>query len=284
MMDRPLAAFDIETVPDTEIGRRLDGFAGDFYAVADKMQQKRLEDTDGASDFLQVPYHRIVTISVAWLDIKKSRTAEGRSQQVFKLGTLGDDDVDEGNLLQAFFHVLERQKPRLISWNGNGFDLPVIRYRALLHGIDAGAYYNDNQDRYNNYVNRYHDLHTDLMDVLAGFGASRSIGLDALCQIVGLPGKTVTEGHRVFQHIGRGEWDLVKTYCELDALNTLMLYLAFDRSRGRLGPEEFDEARETIANALAGDPREPVKSYGEAIRTWQLGRTRRQLEEELKKP
>lgn len=268
-MDRALAAFDIETVPDTEAGRRLDGFSGDFLTVADAMQQKRKEET-GDSDFLLPPYHRIVTISVAWFNSAK---------QQFKLASLGGDQLDEGDLLAAFFKILE-PKPRLISWNGHGFDLPVIRYRAMIHGIDASTYF-ESGDKYNNYVNRYHDLHTDLMEVLSGFGASKKIGLDRLCQLIGLPGKTVTEGHRVFQHIARGEWDLVKTYCELDALNTLMLYLAYDKSRGKLNDNDFAAALALIAKTLAADQRQPVRDYGEAVSAWQLGKTRRHLASEL---
>ena len=272
-MDRPIAAFDIETVPDTEIGRRVDAQTGDFRSVADAMQQKRLEDTDGTTDFLPEPYHRIVTISIAWLDQDKKQ---------FKLDSLGTDNpLDEGHLLESFFKVLEARRPRLVSWNGNGFDLPVIRYRAMLHGINGIAYYNDAIDRYNNYLNRFHDLHTDLMDVLAGFGASRRVGLDPLCQVMGLPGKTVTEGHRVFQHIARGEWDLVQTYCELDALNTLMLYLAWDLSRGRLQRDQFDHDLVLIANTLESDNRDAVSSYAQALRSWNPGSTRKHLETEL---
>ncbi len=262
-MPPSIAAFDIETVPDTEIATRLDNRSGDFVDVADQMLADRLEQTEGRTDFLKTPYHRIVTISVAWLNIGTGR---------FKLDSLGDDPTDEGNLLEAFFRILE-QRPTIVSWNGNSFDLPVIRYRAMLHGIDAGAYYAES-DRYNNYVNRYHRQHTDLMDVLSGFGAADRVGLDELCRIMGLPGKTVTEGHRVYQHIARGEWEVVETYCELDALNTLMLYLAWLRSRGDLDSDQFNGACELIASTLREDERGDVASYGSAITDWQPGSTR----------
>ena len=89
-----IAAFDIETVPDTAIGRRIDGLTGAFVEVADGMQARRLEATDGRTDFLKPPYHRIVTISVAWLNL---------DQNQFKLDSLGSDRFDEGSLLSAFF-------------------------------------------------------------------------------------------------------------------------------------------------------------------------------------
>lgn len=268
----PIVAFDIETIPDTALGRRLQGHGGGFLEVAEAMLAKRLEETEGRSDFLKTPWHRIVTISVAWLDLDRGQ---------FKLGSLGDDDLDEGAVLEGFFAILRRaQPPLLVSWNGNGFDLPVIRYRAMLHGIDAGTYY-EAGDRFNNYQGRFHELHTDLMDVLSGYGAADRVGLDELCRILGLPGKTVTEGHRVYRHIARGEWDVVKTYCELDALNTLMLWLAWESSRGRLTGGELGTVCGRIADALDADGRGPLVEYAEALRQWKPGDERRALAAEL---
>lgn len=268
-MDRPLAAFDIETIPDTAVGRRVLAHSGSLVEVADAMLAERYEQTEGRTDFLKAPYHRVVTISIAWLD---PRADEVR----FKLDSLAmEDPTDEGALLDAFFHVL-RRTPRLVSWNGNSFDLPVVRYRALLHGIDAAPYYD-----VGGYQHRYHDMHTDVMDVLAGYGASDRIGLDEMCRLLDLPGKTLTEGHRVYQHIARGEWDLVRTYCELDALGTLMVYLAWSRSKGSVSPEALAGIQEAIGSQLRDDPRPSVSEYGRRIVDWQPGKERRHLDEEL---
>ena len=58
------------------------------------------------------------------------------------------------------------------SWNGGGFDLPVLHYRALLHGVQAPRYWEmgdeDTAFRYNNYLSRFHWRHLDVMDVLSG--------------------------------------------------------------------------------------------------------------------
>ncbi|RMF14064.1 MAG: 3'-5' exonuclease [Candidatus Dadabacteria bacterium] len=268
-----IAAFDIETVPDTEVGRRVFGFEGSFVEVAEQMLAQRLEQTDGRTDFLKPPYHRIVTISIAWLDIQLGQVR-------FKLDSIGEDRLDEGALLEAFFTVLRRGGyPTLVSWNGHSFDLPVIRYRAMLHGIDASPYYAAG-DKWDNYQHRYGSLHTDLMDVLASYGGDR-VGLDEMCQIIGLPGKTVTEGHRVFQHIARNEWDIVETYCELDALNTLLLYVAWQHSTGRFDPFTFERIQTTLTEMLLADPRDDVQAYGQALRDWRPGRSRRHLAEEL---
>jgi len=272
----PVAAFDIETIPDVEAGRRLSGFEGSLQDVADRMQAQRLADTDGRTDFLKSPYHRIVTISVAWLDLEAGK---------FKLDSLGDDPLDEGALLAAFFRILALgggRRPVLVSWNGSGFDLPVMKYRALLHGIDASAYYGPpGQRAFEAYDYRFGEHHIDLMDALSGFGASDRMGLDAFQRLAGLPGKTVTEGHRVYQHIARGEWDVVTTYCELDALGTLLLYLLWQHSRRRLGAGGFAAARDLIVDTLAGDARTDVQTYLQELAAYEPGRTRRALAAEL---
>lgn len=278
-MRPPIAAFDIETVPDTVAGRRLYGLSGDFLAVAEAMQELRREETGGRSDFLKPPLHRIVTISVAWLDPEREQ---------FKLASLGADPSDEPDMLAVFFHILKphgahKLRPQLVSWNGNSFDLPVIRYRAMLHGIGAAPYY-DTSDKFNNYLNRYHDQHTDLMDVLSGYGASDRVRLDDLCRLLGLPGKTVTEGHRVYLHVARGEWALVQTYCELDALNTLLLYLAYELSRGKMTQSELCTWRDRIAMQLRADERSPMQEYGAALEHWLPGADAELRRRELSAP
>ena len=113
--------------------------------------------------------------------------------------------------------------PRLVSWNGNGFDLPVIRYRSLLHGIPApGFYRTDGEWKWNNYQGRFHDMHVDLMDVLSGYGASYRVGLGTLSRLIGLPEKEIIQDP-IYEHILRGEEGLVAKYCKLDCLDTLLL-------------------------------------------------------------
>ena len=66
-----------------------------------------------------------------------------------------------------------------MSWNGGGFDLPVLNYRALIHGVTAARYWDwgddDREFKFNSYLGRYHTRHLDLMDVLAMY-QPRAIG------------------------------------------------------------------------------------------------------------
>ncbi|MGH8459784.1 MAG: 3'-5' exonuclease, partial [Nevskiales bacterium] len=154
-------AFDIETVPDVEGGRRLYDLAGLGDAdVASAMQHKRLQQR--GTDFLSHHLQRIVAISCAL-----------RSPEGFRVWSLGKPDSDEKDLISRFFEGVERYKPTLVSWNGSGFDLPVLHYRALIHGISAPVYWDtgrhDRDAKWNNYLSRFHERHTDLMDVLAAY-------------------------------------------------------------------------------------------------------------------
>jgi len=238
-------AFDIETVPDVEFGRRyldLDGIEDEDVgsAMAFLHQQKT------GSDFLPLHQHRIVAISVAL-----------RTSNSFKVWSLGDTDADEAELVGRFFDGIERYSPDLVSWNGSGFDLPVLHYRALKHGIQAPRYWEtgdlDREFRYNNYLSRFHWRHVDLMDVLAGFQARGRAGLDQIAVMLGFPGKLGMSGDQVWQSWLDGGIADIRNYCETDVLNTYLVYLRFEFMRGRLDSaalqREFDLVRQTIAEA-----------------------------------
>ena len=122
-------SFDIETVPDVEFGRRmwnLEGVSDEDVATA--MTFKQLQKS--GREFLPLHQHRIVAISVAL-----------RTGNSFRVWSLGGEDADEAELVTRFFDGIERYSPDLVSWNGGGFDLPVLHYRALRHGVRASRYW-----------------------------------------------------------------------------------------------------------------------------------------------
>ena len=261
LLDRPVAAFDIETIPDPGVGRRILGIEGDDAAVVAEMVRRRLEETEGSSAYPRLPHHRVVTVGVAWLD-----PASGR----FKLGTVGGEAMDERSHLEGFYRMLGEAKtaPRLVSWNGSGFDLPVMRYRSMLHGIAApGLYRNGGDWKWDNYENRFHDMHVDLMDVLSGFGASRWVGLGMMSELLGLPSKSFLEGE-VYEHVLGGEEEVVREYCKLDCLATLLVFLAWAVHRGELGPERLREHVEGIREQLAGEAFEGWRTVAERLADW----------------
>ncbi|HZD52411.1 MAG TPA: 3'-5' exonuclease, partial [Woeseiaceae bacterium] len=114
-------SFDIETIPDVELGRRLYQLEGlpdeDVVRAMTFLRQQA-----SGHEFLPLHLHRVVAVSVAL-----------RTRDSFRVWSLGDPDSGEAELVQRFFDGIERYAPELISWNGSGFDLPVLHYRALKH-------------------------------------------------------------------------------------------------------------------------------------------------------
>ncbi|HEX2138324.1 MAG TPA: 3'-5' exonuclease, partial [Woeseiaceae bacterium] len=232
-----------ETVPDVEFGRRLwqlDGLADDDVARA--MGFLRQQAT--GSEFLPLHLHRVVAISVAL------RTAD-----TFRVWSLGDRDSDEKELVQRFFDGIERYAPELISWNGSGFDLPVLHYRALRHGIQAPRYWEtgdgNREFRYNNYLSRFHWRHLDLMDVLSAFQGRGRASLDQIALLLGFPGKLGMSGDRVWQAWLDGGIDDIRNYCETDVLNTYLVYLRFEYMRGKLDAADLEREFELVRTSLA---------------------------------
>jgi predicted PolB exonuclease-like 3'-5' exonuclease len=236
-------SFDIETIPDVEFGRRLYGLDGvSDEDVGSAMFFKRQQAT--GSEFLPLHQHRIVAISVAL-----------RNGDSFRVWSLGDKDADEAEIVQRFFDGIDRYTPDLVSWNGGGFDLPVLHYRAMKHGIQAPTYWengdNNREFRYNNYQSRFHWRHVDLMDVISGFQMRGRAPLDQMASLLGFPGKLGMSGDKVWSCWLEGGIDDIRNYCETDVLNTYLIYLRFEHMRGNLDDKglarEFGIVRSTLA-------------------------------------
>jgi 3'-5' exonuclease len=241
--------FDIETVPDVAFGRRLYDL-GDLpdEQVAKAMFARRRQGTGG--EFLPLEQQRVVAISCALR----------RGDDGFTLWSVGDADSGEGELIRRFFEGIAKFSPDLVSWNGAGFDLPVLNYRALLWGVEAGRFWEtgdgDSDFRYNNYLQRFHWRHTDLMDVLSGFSARNRVSLANMALLLGLPGKLGFAGDQVWEAYQRGDLPGIRNYCETDVLNTYLIYLRFERLRGRLMAAEL-EAELALVRAHLGASDKP---------------------------
>jgi len=249
-------AFDIETVPDTKLGAELLGLSGIADEdVAKAMQFKSVQER--GSDFLPLYQHRVVAISVAF------RSAEG-----FRVWSLGDEDSDEKEIVQRFYDGIEKFSPDLVSWNGSGFDLPVLHYRALLHGVQAPRYWemgdNDREFRFNNYMSRYHWRHVDVMDVLAGFNNRARAGLDVVATMLGFPGKMGMSGAKVWDSFREGRIEEIRNYCETDVLNTFLVYAKFQFMRGVLDEADLQREYNLVRETLESSGKVHLEEFGQA--------------------
>ncbi|MBI5659176.1 MAG: 3'-5' exonuclease [Nitrosomonadales bacterium] len=245
----PTLVFDIETIPDIAGLRtlhELDGSASDAD-VAEMAFQLRRQKT--GSDFLPHHLHRVAAISCA--------LREGDSFRVWSLGSLEDG---EGALIQRFFDGIEKYTPQLVSWNGGGFDLPVLHYRGLIHGVQCARYWDMGEDdrdfKWNNYISRYHTRHVDLMDLLALYTGRANAPLDDLSRLIGFPGKLGMDGSKVWDAYRQGRLGEIRNYCETDVVNTWLVFARFQLMRGVFTRARFQQEVELVRATLAksGEP------------------------------
>ena len=237
-----ILVFDIETIPDVNAARQLYDLQGSDAEVAAALFAQRADET-GGSTFLKHHLHRVAAISVVL-----------RQGQHCKVWSLGDESSTEAELIQRFYEGIDRYTPTLVSWNGSGFDLPVLHYRSLIHGIAAPRYWEKGEEdpsfKWNNYLSRYHDRHTDLMDVLALYTGRANAPLDEMAQLVGLPGKMGMHGDKVWDHYIAGDLASIRNYCETDVINTYVLYLRFLYVQGKLSAATYQAEIQLLLGTL----------------------------------
>ncbi|OOR87398.1 3'-5' exonuclease [Moraxella caviae] len=221
MPNTPLLVFDIETVPDVATGKRL---YPDIRALPDDDALTALialRHAEAGNDFMRLPLHKVACLSFLWFD-----------QGSFNLKSLTLNEHSEDEILRIFLRAFAK-KPTLISWNGAGFDLPVLLYRMTHHRLNAAALTNAGFKQ-NDYLNRYSEKHIDVMDRFT-FGAwGNKQKLDTIASLCGFAGKGDVDGSQVVPMVQRGEWDKLANYCESDVLNTWLIYLRWLSVNGKI--------------------------------------------------
>jgi len=201
---RPFLVIDIETVLDPEL------------PIAEVSEAERLPAP---------PHHQVVVLGALWFDA---------AREVRRIAVLGEGK-DERGILEDFAAVLNERKPCLVTFNGRGFDLPVIAARCLRHGIPLPQYYQSRDVRY-----RFSsDGHFDLMDYLADFGAAKPARLDVVAKLCGMPGKVGVAGKDVGPLMHAGRLAEVQAYCLCDVVQTAAVFLRVDLLRGELGRDAY---------------------------------------------
>ena len=244
-----ICVFDIETSPDCELIRKILGHEGSDEEVS-RFAIKEQEEKSG-SGFLPLPFHKVVAISAVIADdfgiFRKVSSIEGRN---------------EFEMVKNFLGFINKHNPKLVSFNGRSFDMPLLMLRAMQYNLTCNAYFEvENKElcknKWENYRSRYSDrFHVDVMDHLCEFGAVRGLKLDHVCAMVGLPGKYDVHGDQVMELFYAGELEKIKEYCESDVLNTYWLFLKYELLKGNLIIEDYQRALVTMQENLKHD-----KSY-----------------------
>lgn len=231
----PILVFDIETVADTDAARRIYPQLAELNDADALSALTAIRTQEAGHDFMRLPLQRIVCISALYIK-------DGQ----FSLFSLTADKFSEKDILAKFFRAFSdlEKLPQLISWNGSGFDIPVLIYRAMQYDLAAPWLFEEGERiknmRFDNYVNRFHTRHLDLMDRFSQYGASRREAMDVVASLYGLPGKTSVDGSMVGDLVNEADWQTLSIYCESDVMNTWLIYLRWLRLTGQLSLQDFD--------------------------------------------
>jgi len=230
------AIFDVETRIDKALvkavfHRRED--IGEEEAYQQTREQLVARSRSG-SDFFPVAFHVPVAIVIG--DVDDDRILTG----VQALAV----DGDEKALVCAFWDRLEQFRGTLVSFNGRGFDLPVLELAALRHGCRIPRYFKGGF-RY-----RYSDEdHYDLYDFLTNTGMyTVRGGFHLLANLIGLPGKGDVAGADVQGLWEAGRLSDIQAYCRRDVIQSYFLFLRMELVRGRITSEQYQAAFDASAH------------------------------------
>jgi predicted PolB exonuclease-like 3'-5' exonuclease len=187
------------------------------------------------------PHHRVVVVGALLLD----STYELERLEAF------DETKGEAGLLTEFADFLEERRPTLVTFNGRGFDMPVIATRCLRYGIPLRHYYRAHDVRYRFTAQG----HLDLMDYVADFGAARPSRLDVIARLCGMPGKVGMEGKDVGPFVQAGRLTEVRNYCLCDVAQTAAVFLRVQLLRGELPRAGYLGAMRRLIDSIRSDER-----------------------------
>jgi predicted PolB exonuclease-like 3'-5' exonuclease len=222
--------WDLETVPDLDAVARAHHLPELDVEVRETLGEK----------FPKLPFHQIVCIGAV-----VAEKVDG-VWWVTAIGAPHIGERSEKELIATFVEKIAAIKPRLVTFNGASFDLPVLRYRAMLHRISAPGL----EGR--PYFKRYTDDATDLCDVLSSFDSRSKMKLDDLCRALNLPGKPDgIDGSQVEQLFAEGRILEVADYCECDVVSTYRLWLLHELFKGTISAEEHERSELALSDFIA---------------------------------
>jgi predicted PolB exonuclease-like 3'-5' exonuclease len=258
-----ICIFDCETIPDVALARSEFDIEGSDFEVSKRAFEIQ-EEKNGYS-FLPLPFHQVVAISAVITD------DFGKFEKVSSI-----HGENEKEMIENFLNFINKKEPKLVSFNGRAFDMPMLMVRAMKYNLSCPAYFEKenrelNKSKWDNYRSRYSDrFHVDLMDHIGEFGAVRGLKLDTLCKMAGLPGKYDVHGDEVTELYYNQETKKIKEYCESDVLNTYWLYLKYELLKGNLMISDYAMYLENFQEKLDTD-----KSYTDIFKKY--------IEEEIKR-
>lgn len=249
--------FDTETVADLTAARVLIGPTAD--GLADEEVRRLLgaryakDGADPATAMVKPSLHKIVALSMAIF----SRSSSGDPWRFQGVQSRHAGNSTEALMLSRFAAKVSTPAPaKLVTFNGSGFDLPVLRYRAFTHGI-AAPWFAGGQAGPQNYFYRYGQNHLDLCEAMSSFGASTKPSLAEVASLLGVPAKVgAFDGAEVEPAVLRGEIQAVSDYCETDVVGLALVWLRWLLLCSQMTPEAYAASCFAFAGGLEHQARE----------------------------
>lgn len=264
-----ICVFDIETVPDIELVRQYYELDSSLSEIEICQHAFSAQKEKSGSEFLPIYWHRVVSIASVICDeygkfIKVGnfgkKSAESTETKSNADSSAFTHLADERAILSDFLRFINSKEPRLVSFNGRGFDLPTIMLRAMKYNLSAFGYFESEnasktKNKWENYRARYSEKwHTDLLECLGNFGSVRNLNLDNVCKMLGIVGKYEVSGGDVYSlYYDKKDIEKIDFYCQSDVLNTYWLYLKYAILKDELRLEDYAGILEDFKEKLPKD-------------------------------
>lgn len=208
--------FDLETVPDMAVWYNYQAPPPD--PGPDAPPKRGRKPKAKAEPFAPLHAHRVIAIGYVLIE---GDTPKG-------IGcAYAQEESNESTMLRGFGAWLDNLKADIVTWNGRGFDCPVLQLRSYRHGIPQNWYRDAHRRRYDE------GAHVDLCDVMSNYsGRIDGVNLDTFAKLIGLPGKGEVNGAGVSALYQAGEHAKIQAYCKRDVVQTAYVYLRYRLLRG----------------------------------------------------
>ena len=263
MSDVKYLIFDIETVGDGDLIRKVRYPDEDLppREAVDRYRKQLLEET--GKDVLPLTFVLPVSVAIAKV---------AADYRLLELIVLDSPEFRPLEIVRRFWQGWQHyQRPTLVTFNGRGYDVPVLEMAAFRFGLSIPAWFNVDSRAFEQSRNRYnHDSHLDLQDLMNNFGSFRmNGGLNLLAHLIDKPGKAGIDGSQVQNLYNEGHVDRINDYCRCDVLDTYFVFLRTRVLLGKLTLQEEQTLTEMTRDLLSENA-ESHPAYEHYLKTWDL--------------
>ena len=257
-------AFDVEWVPDSDVGRRL-------FQLRNEMEEakvfKKMWEVKGANEKDPMPYLKTVlcrVVSIAAV-IRKQKDDQSVSLSLTSLPHHPEipEEQQEASMLSTFLNAIGENKPQLVGFNSQRSDLKILVQRAVAQGIQAKEFAkrpNKPWEGVDYFDSKFSAVHVDLIEILGGHGKSTP-SLHEMANVCGIPGKMGVEGKEVAPLWLEGRLPEIVAYNECDALSTYLIWLRTAHFGGFFSDQAYEEEQLRVRELLEREGALPGKEH-----------------------